>query len=77
MERAETEYRPTKLTTEKKEGGLEGAPVSWTLLPTVEKEGIGGCGRCVRRFRAFSRMRIDGSMWLGYTVRLRVLARKT
>lgn len=78
VERSETEYRPTKLTTEK-EGGLEG----WArlmgaqfleALPTQEKRESAVREVC-DTLQSVLTHEEDGSMWLGY-VRLRVLARK-
>ena len=79
VERSETEYRPTRLTTEK-EGGLEG----WArlmgaqfleALPTKEKRESAVKEVC-DTLQSVLTHEEDGSMWLGY-VRLRVLARKT
>lgn len=78
VERSETEYRPTQLTTEK-EGGLEG----WArlmgaqfleALPTQEKRESAVREVC-DTLQSVLTHEEDGSMWLGY-VRLRVLARK-
>ena len=77
--KSETEYRPTRLTTEK-EGGLEG----WArlmgaqfleALPTEEKRELAVREVC-DTLQSVLTHEEDGSMWLGY-VRLRVLARKT
>lgn len=78
VERSETEYRPTQLTTEK-EGGLEG----WArlmgaqfleALPTQDKRESAVREVC-DTLQSVLTHEEDGSMWLGY-VRLRVLARK-
>lgn len=78
VERSETEYRPTQLTTEK-EGGLKG----WArlmgaqfleALPTQEKRESAVREVC-DTLQSVLTHEEDGSMWLGY-VRLRVLARK-
>lgn len=79
VEKAEVEYRPTRLTEEEEGGGLEG----WVrLMGAAFLEGVEGeKGReeAVREvcevLRTVIRREEDGSWWLGY-VRLRVLARK-
>lgn len=77
VERAEVEYRPTRLT-EGEEGGLEG----WVRLMGARflegVEGERGREEAVKEVCEVLRTvirREDGSWWLGY-VRLRVLARK-
>ena len=78
VEKIKLEYRPTKLTTEKK-GGLEG----WVrlmganfldVLPTIEKKEAVVREVCDVLQTVLTHEE-DGSVWLGY-VRLKVIARK-